>query len=58
MQRVADHNAMNMGFEIGKIQFPDLIQMQYCIVEGLGYKAPVSTCMIWQLPFTGPLRVQ
>ena len=43
MQRVADHNALNMGFELGETQFSDLTQEQYRVVEGLGYKAPEST---------------
>ena len=43
MQRVADYNTLDMGFELAGIQFSDLTHEQYRMVEGLGYKAPEST---------------
>jgi C1A family cysteine protease len=42
MQRNADHNALNLGFELGENQFSDLTQEQYRVAAGLGYKAPES----------------
>jgi len=42
MVRVADHNALNLGFELGENQFSDLTQDQYRVAAGLGYKAPES----------------
>jgi C1A family cysteine protease len=38
MQRNADHNALNLGFELGENQFSDLTQEQYRVAAGLGYK--------------------
>jgi len=43
MQRVADHNALNLGFELGENQFSDLTQEEYRIAAGLGYKALESS---------------
>jgi len=43
MQRVEDHNALNLGFELGENQFSDLTQEQYRVAAGLGYKASDSS---------------
>jgi len=44
-----EHNAQNLGFELGENQFSDLTQEQYRVAAGLGYKAPPMT----DLPFLG-----
>merc|ERR1711904_516799 len=51
MARNAEHNAKNLGFELGENQFSDLTQEQYRVAAGLGYKA--SSEMMNGMPHLG-----
>merc|ERR1712232_686042 len=51
MARNAEHNAKNLGFELGENQFSDLTQEQYRVAAGLGYKA--SSEMMDGMPHLG-----